>query len=149
MPPAEPSQPTEVCPGCGAVLVPMPGSGTAHSGASPSCSRLWEVTLAGLREETGADPAAAATVALADDAYAAQHPAPGDPAALRAALDRLHRSLRARPVPDAAEPPARWRTTIADVAADLDVIDLPVLVESWARSVLEDWTAAAARPTRR
>jgi hypothetical protein len=28
------------------------------------------------------------------------------------------------------------------VAADLDVIDLPVLVESWARSVLEDWTAA-------
>jgi hypothetical protein len=26
-----------------------------------------------------------------------------------------------------------WRTTIADVAADLDVIDLTVLVQSWAR----------------
>jgi hypothetical protein len=35
---------------------------------------------------------------------------------------------------------------IADVAADLDVIDLAVLVRSWARSVLEDWTAVPARP---
>jgi hypothetical protein len=32
-----------------------------------------------------------------------------------------------------------WRTTIADAAADLDVIDLRVLVESWARVVQEDW----------
>jgi hypothetical protein len=30
--------------------------------------------------------------------------------------------------------------TIADVAADLDIIDLRVLVESWARTVVEDWT---------
>jgi hypothetical protein len=29
--------------------------------------------------------------------------------------------------------------TVADVAADLDVVDLPALVESWSRSVLEDW----------
>jgi hypothetical protein len=29
--------------------------------------------------------------------------------------------------------------TIADVAADLDVVDLPTLVESWARAVSEDW----------
>ena len=33
----------------------------------------------------------------------------------------------------AGAPHRRWRTTIADVAADLDVIDLPVLVEAWAR----------------
>jgi hypothetical protein len=32
-----------------------------------------------------------------------------------------------------------WRTTIADAAADLDVIDLPVLLDSWARAVHEDW----------
>jgi hypothetical protein len=144
MPSAVPSQPTEVCPGCGAVLVPLLDSGTVHAGASPSCSRLFEVTLHGLREEIGTDPSAAAVVALGDDAYAAQHPAPGDPTALRAALDRLPRSLGERAVSVGSEPPARWRTTIADVAADLDVIDLPVLVESWARSVLEDWTAARA-----
>jgi Family of unknown function (DUF5946) len=40
--------------------------------------------------------------------------------------------------------PAAWRTTVADAAADLDVIELQVLVESWARSVLEDWDAAEA-----
>jgi hypothetical protein len=142
MPSPAPSQPTEVCPGCGAVLVPLPDSGAAHAGASPSCSRLFEVTLHGLREETGTDPSAAAVVALSDDTYAAQHPAPGDPTVLRAALERLRRSLGKRAVPEGSEPPDRWRTTIADVAADLDVIDLPVLVESWARSVLEDWTAA-------
>jgi hypothetical protein len=39
--------------------------------------------------------------------------------------------------------PDRWRTTIADVAADLDVIDLPALVESWARSVYEDWSTVS------
>ena len=141
MPPAVPSEPTEACPGCGAVLVPLPDSGTVHPGASPSCSRLFEVTLRGLREETGTDPAAAAVVALADDAYAAQHSAPGNPGAVRAALVRLVASPGEPPVPDGAQRPARWRTTIADVAADLDVIDLPVLVGTWARSVLEDWTA--------
>jgi hypothetical protein len=36
-----------------------------------------------------------------------------------------------------------WRTTVADVAADLDVIDLPVLVESWSRTVHEDWVTAS------
>jgi len=44
------------------------------------------------------------------------------------------------PVPAKVERPGRWRTTIADVAADLDVIDLTALVESWARTVYEDWT---------
>ncbi len=121
MPPSDPDQPTEVCPGCGAVLVPLPDSGTAHPGASPSCGRLFEVTLGGLREETGTDPTAAAVVAVADEAYAAQHP-----------------------VREGARGLVRWRMTIADVAADLDVIDLTVLVESWARTVAEDWTAAAA-----
>jgi hypothetical protein len=105
---------------------------------------LFEVTLRGLREETGADASAAAVVRLADDAYAAQHPVPGDPAALRAALDRLPEVLGAQPVPRDAERPRRWRTTIADVAADLDVIDLPVLVGSWARAVYDDWTAVGA-----
>jgi hypothetical protein len=79
------------------------------------------VTLRGLREEAAADSTVAAVVRLADDTYAAQHPA--DDAAPRA-----------------------WRLTIADVAADLDVIDLSVLVESWARTVRED---RAAVPTRR
>jgi hypothetical protein len=121
VPPA-PDQPTEVCPGCGAVLVPLPGTGGVHPGASPSCRRLFEVTLRGLRDEAPVDPSAAAVVRLADDAYAAQHP-----------------------VPQGQAPPAGWRTTIADVAADLDVIDLPVLVEAWARSVQEDRAAARAR----
>jgi len=142
MPPAARSEPTEDCPGCGAVLVPLPGSGAVHPGASPSCSRLFEVTLRGPREETGADPAAAEVVALADDAYAAQHLAPGDPLAVRAALGRLLASLGEPAVPGGAPRPARWRTTIADVAADLDVIDLSVPVGTWARSVAEDWTSA-------
>ena len=59
------------------------------------------MTLRGPREEAAADPAAAAVVRLADDAYDAQHPAD----------------------------------------AGLDVIDLPALVESWARSVAQDWSA--------
>ena len=44
----------------------------------------------------------------------------------------------------AGRAPAAWRTTIADVAADLDVIDLTVLVDAWARSVREDWAAVGA-----
>jgi len=141
MPSAPSSAPTEACPGCGAVLVTVPDGGSAHPGASLSCSRLFEVTLRGPREEIAADASAAAVVRLADDAYAAQHPAPGDSEALRAALDRLSGALGELPVPPDARPPARWRTTIADVAADLDVIDLPVLVGSWARSVHQDWAA--------
>jgi hypothetical protein len=142
MPSAASAQPTESCPGCGAVLAVLADGVPASPGASASCIRLFEVTLRGLREEIAADPSAAATVRLADDAYAAQHPAPGDPTALRAALDRIPAALGERAVPADAARPGRWRTTIADVAADLDVIDLPALVESWARSVHEDWTAA-------
>ena len=141
MPADESSQPTEICPGCGAVLVPQSGSGPSHPGASVACAHLFEVTLRGLREEAGSDPGTAAVIALADAAYDAQHPVPGDDARLRTALDRL-----GVPAGIAAEPPpTAWRTTIADVAADLDVIDLPVLVESWARSVQDDWVAAPAR----
>ena len=143
MPADEPPQPTEVCPGCAAVLVPVADAGPVHPGASPSCSRLFEVTLGGLREEAGAHPGSASTVAVADAAYDAQHPADGEADRLRAALDRLS-------VPSDVDPrrvPAAWRTTIADVAADLDVVDLDVLVESWARTVTEDWMATpAARP---
>jgi hypothetical protein len=89
----------------------------------------------GLREDAVASSATAAEVALADAAYDAQHPVPGDGERLRAALDRLG-------VPPGASTvgtPGAWRTTIADVAADLDVIDLTVLVASWARAVQEDW----------
>ena len=143
MPPAASREPTEVCPGCGAVLVSVADGGPVRPGASPSCSRLFEVTLRGPREETGTDRSAAGVVRLADDAYAAQHPAPGDPYLLRAALDRLAEVLGEAPVPAGAARPGRWRTTIADVAADLDVIALPVLVNAWARAVREDWAAAA------
>ncbi|MGY1802995.1 DUF5946 family protein [Blastococcus sp. SYSU D00922] len=135
MPPDVPAQPTETCPGCGAVLVPVPDGGSRHPGASPSCARLFEVTLRGLREEADAAPRGGAVVALADAAYDAQHPVAGDPGRLRAALDRLG----APPDLDLSRPPQVWRTTIADVAADLDVIDLQVLVESWARAVADDW----------
>ncbi|TFV88411.1 hypothetical protein E4P40_10105 [Blastococcus sp. CT_GayMR20] len=142
--PALPS--SEVCPGCGAVLAPVSDGGAVHPGASASCARLFEVTLRGLREEAPADAAAATVVRQADDAYDAQHPVAGDPARLRAALDRLGVSLDGTStVVD--RPPGAWRTTIADVAADLDVIDLAVLVESWARSVHHDWSAAASSRT--
>ena len=140
VPADDPAQPTETCPGCGAVLVPVSGPGPSHAGASASCSRLFEVTLRGLREEAGAHPAGASVVQLADAAYDAQHPASGGADRLRAALDRLGAPADL----DLGGTPAAWRTTIADVAADLDVIDLQVLVESWARTVREDWTAAPA-----
>jgi hypothetical protein len=135
----DPAQPTERCPGCGAVLVPLADGGPVHPGASASCTRLFEVTLGGLREEAAAHAATASVVALTDAAYDAQHPVPGDDDRLWTALDRLGASPGGSV--SAAEPPHAWRTTIADVAADLDVIDLRVLVESWARTVREDWDA--------
>jgi hypothetical protein len=109
-----------------------------HGGTSASCARLFEVTLRGLREEAGTDPTAAATVRRADAAYDAQHADPARPDRLRTALGALGAS------PGEQRPPAVWRTTIADVAADLDVIDLGVLVDAWARSVAEDWAAVGA-----
>ena len=134
-------QPTEVCPGCGAVLVPL-GEAPSHPGASASCARLFEVTLHGLREQALTDPAAAAAVRSADAAYDAQHPDPADPGRLRTALEWLGASSGDDVDPATTGRPRAWRTTIADVAADLDVIDLPVLVDSWAGAVAEDWTGA-------
>jgi hypothetical protein len=148
MPAPADSRPTESCAGCGAVLAQVPGELPTHPGASAACARLFEVTLHGLREEAVADAGAAAAVRLADAAYDAQHPVAGDPDRLRAARSHLAvlRVTTTVPREDDGPPPA-WRSTIADVAADLDVIDLTVLVESWARSVEEDWAAATtARP---
>jgi hypothetical protein len=136
------AQPTEVCPGCGAVLVAT-GEAAPRAGASAACARLFEVTLHGLREQALTDPGAAAAARSADDAYDAQHPDPADPDRLSAALERLGVSPARVAGPDAVARPGAWRTTIADVAADLDVIDLPVLVDSWAAAVAEDWTSAA------
>ena len=93
------------------------------------------MTLRGLRDEAGADLTAAATVRRADAAYDAQHVDAGDPGRLRGALEVLGVP------PDADRAADAWRTTIADVAADLDVIDLTVLVDAWARAVVEDRTA--------
>jgi hypothetical protein len=135
---------TEVCPGCGAVLAPVADDVATHPGASPSCARLFEVTLRGLREEASTDLPSAAVTRLADAAYDAQHPVAGRPEQVPAALDRLAADLGTRPAPRLAPSPPRWTTTIADVAADLDVIDLGVLVDSWARAVLGDWTGPAA-----
>jgi hypothetical protein len=153
-PPAGPLVPdaggaSEACPGCGAVLAALPNAAPRHPGASASCARLFEVTVRGLRDEVEADPSAAPLVRLADAAYDAQHPIAGDPARVEAALAHLAGALGTRPAGAAARvtagtPPRAWRTTIADAAADLDVIDLPVLVESWARSVVDDWTTSAA-----
>jgi hypothetical protein len=131
-----PPSTTVACPGCGSVLAAGGDDVPAHPGASASCARLFEVTLRGLREEAPADPATAVVVQLADDAYDAQHPAADDPRRLAAALERLAARFRVRP----GLPPGTWRTTVADIAADLDVIDLPVLVESWAHSVADDWS---------
>jgi Family of unknown function (DUF5946) len=151
LPSSGPSEPdadgaSEACPGCGAVLASLPDTVPGHPGASASCSRLFEVTVRGLREEAQADPSAAPLVRLADAAYDAQHPVPGDPARLEAALAGLAGMLGTRPTASGRTParPRVWRTTIADAAADLDVIDLPALVESWSRTVHEDWAAAAS-----
>ena len=63
-----------------------------------SCARLFEVTLRGLREEADTDAAAATVIRLADAAYDAQHPDPGDPGRLRAArpLEALGADSRRR-----------------------------------------------------
>ncbi len=137
VPAAPPAQSTEVCPGCGAVLVAPESQAPTRAGASASCVRLFEVTLRSLREEAGTDASCAAVMQRADAAYDAQHPTSADPQRLRAALESLGAEMGG-PVP------AQWTTTIADVAADLDVIDLTTLVDAWARAVREDWAAVGA-----
>jgi len=135
-----------VCPGCGAVLAPVPAGSPTRAGASPSCARLFDVTLRGPHEEASTDATAAATTRLADAAYTAQHPVPGDRASASAALDLLESELGGPGSRRRSGPPPVWTTTIADVAADLDVIDLGVLVESWARAVLGDWSGPEGAP---
>jgi Family of unknown function (DUF5946) len=139
-----PPEPTGVCPGCGSVLVTTDDA-LLHPGASTSCARLFGTTLRGVRDESPADPSAAAIVALADAAYDAQHPVADDPARTGAALARLAGALGVSEVASGGTRPPTWRTTIADVAADLDVVDLRVLVETWARGVHQDWCDAATR----
>jgi hypothetical protein len=145
---------TTVCPGCGAVLAAVPGAGTDHSGASASCAALFAVTVRGLREEAAQDVRTAAVLQLATDAYDAQHLLDGQPATapLRLCL-ALERDVDLRRVVPTAERiaevaprlttrPARWTTTVADLAADLDVVDLPTLVRAWAGAVWTDWAPA-------
>ncbi|MFD2092754.1 TetR/AcrR family transcriptional regulator [Blastococcus deserti] len=69
------------------MLVPLADGGPGHPGASASCTRLFGVTLGGLREEAAAHGATASVVALANAAYDAQHPVAGDDDRLRTALD--------------------------------------------------------------
>ncbi len=142
--PAAPGEPEPAaCPGCGAVLAPAPGS-TGADGAAAACRRLFDETTRGIREEAASDPRAAATVVLADTAYAAQHPDPADPGAVHGVLDTLVRRLGDDPNPDPApQRPRVWQMTSADIAADLDVVGLDALVETWARTVAEDWSRAA------
>jgi hypothetical protein len=141
---------TTVCPGCGAVLAATPAPAEEHPGASPSCWRLFEVTVRGLRDDAAQDPQAAALLQLAVDTYDAQHLPPGGPstAAVRlclalergpAVLDRADATA-----PRGLRPPPRWTTTVADLAADLDVVDLPALVRAWADATWADWAPAAA-----
>ena len=102
--------------------------------------------MRGVREEAPGDASAGAVAGLADDAYAAQHPAATGGEPLQAALGRLAARLGG-PAPRAdGDAPIRWRTTVADVAADLDVIDLPVLVKAWGRAVLADWSGRTMTP---
>jgi hypothetical protein len=143
---------TETCPGCGAVLVVVPGLTSSAAGASPSCSGLFDVTVRGLRDEAAADVQTAGLLQLATDAYAAQHLQPGHPATAAArlclwvarGLDPMRGAQTAGRL-DGAAPrtlpvPEHWTTTVADIAADLDVVDLPSLVRSWAEAVWADWS---------
>jgi hypothetical protein len=151
---AEEAPATEACPGCGAVLVVVPGLASHHAGASPSCSGLFDVTVRGLRDEAAADVQTAGVLQVATDAYEAQHLLPGRPAAAAArlclwvarGLDPVrppeHTGRLADAVPRTLPVPDRWTTTVADVAADLDVVDLPSLVRSWAEAVWADWSGA-------
>jgi hypothetical protein len=125
------------------VLAPAPGDDPAVPGIPAACTRLFEETVRGVRDDSAADPQAAVVLALADAAYAAQHTG-ADPAQVRSAVETLASRLggAAEPAAGRVTSPTIWRTTIADVAADLDVIDLSVLVEAWARAVLEDWARA-------
>jgi hypothetical protein len=144
---------TTACPGCGAVLAVVPGLGSAHPGASPSCTGLFAVTVRGLREEAAQDVQTASLLQLATDAYDAQH-LDDEPAAaavrlclwLERDVDPLRAGDLAGRVADAAPRPqirpGRWTTTVADLAADLDVVDLPTLIRSWADAVWIDWAAA-------
>lgn len=146
---------TSACPGCGAVLAVVPGLRTGHPGASAGCAELFRVTVRGLRDEAGADLQTASVLQLATDAYDAQHLVAGQPAAAAARLclwvargleptrdqETGARLTDAAPAP---VPPQRWTTTVADVAADLDVVDLPSLVRSWADAVWTDWSPAHA-----
>jgi hypothetical protein len=93
---------------------------------------------------------------LALDAYDAQHLVAGQPAVAPARLclwvargldpvrDREVAARLADAAPSTLTPPDRWTTTVADVAADLDVVDLPSLVRSWAEAVWRDWSVSHA-----
>jgi hypothetical protein len=142
---------TSVCPGCGAVLAVVPGLAGGSAGASPSCAGLFAVTVRGLREEAAQDVRTAALLQLATDAYGAQHLPAGEPAAaplrLCLALERAGDPARtaarvAEAAPALSTRPTRWTTTVADLAADLDVVDLPTLVRAWAHAVWADWAPA-------
>ena len=152
---ATPDLRTTVCPGCGAVLVTAPDGAAQHPGASPGCWALFSVTVRGLRDEAGQDARTAALLQLARDAYDAQHLLPGQPASpavrLCLVLERGQEPLAAAALTDRvdatappAQPPSRWTTTVADLAADLDVVDLPALVTAWADATWADWAPAAA-----
>jgi hypothetical protein len=141
---------TTACPGCGAVLAAGPDAADQHPGASPSCWALFRVTVRGLRDDAAQDVQTAALLQLARDTYDAQHLLPGQPASavvrLCLALDRGQDPLAAARVDaaaPAAQPPTHWTTTVADLAADLDVVDLPALVRAWAEATWADWAPAA------
>jgi hypothetical protein len=144
---------TSVCPGCGAVLAVVPGLVGTHRGASASCAGLFGVTVRGLREEAGQDAGTASLLQLATDAYDAQHLMDAEPAVaplrLCLALERGLDPARAAEQADRVAPvlptrPSRWTMTVADLAADLDVVDLPTLVRTWADTVWTDWAPAHA-----
>ena len=69
---------------------------------------------------------------------------PGEPA-VAAVLRRADSTYELRHATDDGRRPAGWRTPIADVAADLDVIARCVLVAAWADTVTAD---LAGFPTR-
>jgi hypothetical protein len=120
---------TSVCPGCGSVLAVAADVPGRHPGASPSCWGLFQVTVRGLRDEAAQDVQTAALLQLARDTYDAQHLESGQPAAavlrLSLQLERGQEPLPAAALADRLddadlgplEPPARWTTTLADLAA--------------------------------
>jgi putative nucleotidyltransferase with HDIG domain len=152
---------SSACPGCGGVFAAVEGPVHAYMTSSPGCWAAYGEVLA--REF--ADPAWRASHRLSVDAYAVQHARNRDrrnrqsvaihllslcallergigDADARALLSRAARGAREWPT---LSPPARFETTVADVALARDAAEHLALVRRWAESAWSGWAHEHAR----